>query len=245
MDLHEVHPSTDAILKTIDEVEEYADEDSCKEYDEDDEDDEDIPEVFPFELAQKTRCEMVTERLCLALTDNDGEIQALRTLLGENFTHIVRVVIKPPSCDNIAPSSWTVEEISSEDRPSELRITCPALALHYSDELTALNKKQLLAARNYIAHALPADRNDAWKLGYPISSEECAARVLIVGPPDRSVDVMAILVCYMAFLSGWGADVLLAKLQRLVPVRSDWGGDILGMDSLGMANNVSKQVWKC
>ena len=251
-----VRPLTDTTPQKVEEIGNYDDDDD-DEYDEayDEAEDDDIPEFFPYDLARKTHIEMMIDRLYVAVTDNDREIAALRTRHRETFTHIVRVSFDPvaPRHDNITPSSWTSEEICPDDHghdhddaPCELRLTCPTLTRHYSHGLTALTEKQLLAARNYIARTLP-NRNDAWDkegLAFPFSPDECEdARVLVVGPTDRSVDVMAVLVCYMSFLTGTEAGRLLGGLKRLALVHSHWGGDILGKDSLDMAGAASKQKW--
>lgn len=247
MEVQNVQPSTDTTAKKFEKVEE------CDDDDEYDDEDDDVPEVFPYDLARKTHIEMMIGRLYIAVADNDREIAALRTRHREKFSHIVRVAVDPlsPRHDNITPSSWASEEIypnhdNHDNGPCELRLTCPALTRHYRDDLTALKEKQLIAARNYIARALP-NRNEAWEkegLEFPFSPAECEdARVLIVAPTDRSVDVMAVVVCYMAFLTGTEADRLLGGLKRLTFVNSHWGGDILGKDSLDMAGAVSKQKW--
>jgi hypothetical protein len=234
-----VQTSTDT-TKKIEEVEAYDDDD---EYD--DEEDDDAPEVFPYDLARKTHIEMIIAPLYVAVADNDREIAALRTRHRDKFSHIVRVVFDPLSSrhNNIAPSSWKLEEINPDhdDAPYELRLKCPALSRQNRDDLTALKAKQLIAARKYIARVLP-DRNDDWEVKSPCSPAECEdARVLIVGPTDRSVDVMAVVVCYMAFLTGTEADRLLDGLKRLTFVHRHWGSDILGMDSLNVAGAASKQ----
>ncbi|KAN0075495.1 hypothetical protein V8E55_011518 [Tylopilus felleus] len=173
VDVQNAQPLSDTIPEIVEEVEEYEDEDT--------------PEVFPYDLVRKTHTERMTQHLYVALADNDREIAALRTVDREKFNHIVRIVFKPLSRrGNILPSSWSTEEIHRDDGPSELRLTCPGLTLHFGDKLTALTEKQLLAARNYVTQSLP-ERNDRWAaqgFQFPFSPEECKdARVLIVGPP--------------------------------------------------------------
>ena len=247
----EVQPSTEIIPEEVEEIEEYMDGDD--EYEDEDEvkDEDFIPEVIPCDLARKTHNEMVIKRLYVAVTDNDCEIAALRTYRGERFSHIVRVVFNPLSDhDNISPSSWTSEKIHRDDGLCELRLTCPALTRHYTNNLTALTKEQLLTARNFITHVLP-DGHYAWQqMGLvfpaPVSGDECDdARVLIVGPPDRSADVMAILVCYMAFLTASEVNKLLVSLRKFLLADSHWAGNLLGQQGLDMAEAVSRKPWKC
>ncbi|KAG6381174.1 hypothetical protein JVT61DRAFT_5575 [Boletus reticuloceps] len=235
-----IQPPTDAVLTEVEEAEEHEDRDLQGEYADDDEED-DIPEAFLYDLARKTHHEMIVERLYVAVADDDSEIATLRALHRKRFTHIVRVVFNPLSHNsNITPSSWMVQEISADGAPHELRLTCPALTLCYDGKLTTLQEKQLRAARNYLTQTLP-ERSDA-EHKPPLSPGECEdVRVLVVSPTNRSVDVMAIVVCYMAFVTGGCADQVLGSLQQSTLVRSHWGGDILGRDSLDMVNAVSKQ----
>ncbi|KAN0091473.1 hypothetical protein V8E55_005039, partial [Tylopilus felleus] len=195
-------------------------------------------------LARKTHHEMITKHLYVAVSDNDHEIAALRTLERKKFTHIVRVKFEPASDRGITPSSWAIEETHRVSRPSELRLTCPALSRRYGHTMTALSQWQLLASRNYIAQMLPA-KDNAWVsqgLEFPFSPEECAnGRLLIVGPPNRSVDVMAILVCYISFLSATRTDKVLDRLQRLGLVDSPWAGSILGQKSLALVDQVARK----
>ncbi|KAF8132337.1 hypothetical protein EV363DRAFT_1327772 [Boletus edulis] len=205
-----------------------------------------MPEVFPYDLARKPYHEMITKHLCIAMTDDDREIAALRPLGREGFTHIVRVVFDPPSRNNIMPSSWRAQTMYANDGALELRLTCPALTLGYDGKLTALNEKQLRNARDFIKHAMP-ERNDTWvEQGhkFPFSRDECDdTRLLVVAPLDRSADVMAILICYMPFLTGESADRVLGSIQWLKLVHSYWRGDHLGKGGLDKANEVSKQKW--
>ncbi|KAG6377727.1 hypothetical protein JVT61DRAFT_14499 [Boletus reticuloceps] len=237
-----VQHSTDAVLTKVEMVEESEDSDSHNECDDEDEDN-DVPEVFPYDLVHKTHCQRVIRGLYVAVADNDREIAALRTVHRAKFTHIIRVVFNPLSRNNIMPSSWAVQEIYPDDGPHELRLRCPPLMRHYDGKLTALRENQLLATRNYIARALP-HRNDMWaEQGHklPFSLDEGEDTILIIAPPDRPADVMAILVCYMAFLVGMSAEEVLGGLRRSKAlVHSHWGGDILGKDSLDMVNVVSK-----
>ncbi|KAF8554785.1 hypothetical protein OG21DRAFT_1522244 [Imleria badia] len=250
-EVQNLQPPTDTLPENVEEIEEYKNEDDDEyEVEVEVKEEDAIPEVIPYDLARKTHNEMMTKRLYVAVTDNDCEIAALRTCHGEKFTHIVRVVFEPLTRhSNITPSCWTSENIYPDDGPCELRLTCPALTRHYTNNLTALTEKQLLAARNYITHILP-DGDHAWQqkglaFPVPVSPDECDdARVLIVGPSDRSADVMAILVCYMAFLTASRVDELLVSLRKFMLVRSHWGGNILGQQSLDLADAVSKQQWK-
>lgn len=215
--VHEVDLPTDPTVNTAHEVEEY-------------EEDENISELFRYDLAQKMRHEKITPRLYVASTDNDDDIAALCTHRGAKFTHIVRVTFEPPS-NNIKPSNWAVEKTRPNDGPSEMHLTCPAYTRHH-DELTALNVKQLQAARRYITYALELS-------GFESPAKEWDyAKVLIVGPPDRSVDIMAILDSYLDSLSG---DELLAYLQRVNSVHEYWMGD--AMEGFDMFNETSKPSW--
>ena len=244
-----VQPSTDTPPENVDEVEEcddHADDDN--EYEGRDKEDEDIPEVSPDDLERKTHIEMMVDSLYIAVADNDREIAALRTRLHKTFTHIVRVVFDPlaPN-DNITPSSWSSDEICHDSGPYELRLTCPALTRHYSNGLTALKEKQLLAARNYIADTMlnrnedPDEEKESLAFSFLDECED--PRVLIVGPTDRSVDVLAIIVCYMAFLTRMPAEDLPPAIKRLPLVHRHWAGVILGRDSVDMAGAVSVQKW--
>ncbi|KAF8134369.1 hypothetical protein EV363DRAFT_889939 [Boletus edulis] len=240
------------------EVEQHQDGDSHDEYDDeydddDDDDDEgdDVPEVISCDLARKTHCTKIIQRLYVAVTDDDCEIAALQTIHPKQFTHIVRVAFDPPSDkNNIMPSSWKLQVNFPKGGPHEVRLTCPALTLQYDGKRTALKEKQLRAARNVIAWALP-QRNDAWSEEdpkFPIPLDLCKKmRLLVIAPPDRSVDAMTIVVCYMAFLTGQSAEETLGAFQRTLRraglARSHWAGDILGRESLDMANVVSKQKW--
>ncbi|KAF8444940.1 hypothetical protein L210DRAFT_3531467 [Boletus edulis BED1] len=252
VDAHSVQPSTDTILTKTDEVEQHQDGDSHDEYDDeydddDDDDDEgdDVPEVISCDLARKTHCTKIIQRLYVAVTDDDCEIAALQTIHPKQFTHIVRVAFDPPSDkNNIMPSSWKLQVNFPKGGPHEVRLTCPALTLQYDGKRTALKEKQLRAARNVIA-------NDAWSEEdpkFPIPLDLCKKmRLLVIAPPDRSVDAMTIVVCYMAFLTGQSAEETLGAFQRTLRraglARSHWAGDILGRESLDMANVVSKQKW--
>ncbi|KAG6376692.1 hypothetical protein JVT61DRAFT_1707 [Boletus reticuloceps] len=159
VDVQTAQPSTDAILTKSEEVEQHQDGDEHDEYDEEEE--HNMPKVFPHDLARKPYHEMITQHLCIAMTDDDREIAALRPLGRERFTHIVRVVFDPPSRNNIMPSSWRAQIMCSNSGGLELRLTCPALTLGYDGKLTALNEKQIRDAHDFIKHAMP-ERNDAW-----------------------------------------------------------------------------------
>ena len=251
MEVQNVQPSTETIPKDVQETDQHDDDDDDEyEYEDEVMDKSVFPEVTPYDLARKTHNEMMTHGLYVAVSDNDCEIAALRTCYGEKFTHIVRVVFEPLAHDdNITPSSWTSEMIYRDDGPCELRLTCPALTRHYTSNLTALTEKQLLTARNYITRLLP-DGNDAWQqrglvFPVPVSQNDCDdARVLIVGPSDRSADVMAILVCYLAFVTASNVNELLVSLRKFILAHSHWG-NILGQQSLDLADAISKRPWEC
>ena len=243
LDVQNVAPPTDITPESADEVGYEVD----SYYDEDDEEEtEAIPRVFPHDIARRTRKQMVTRRLYVAVSDDDSDIAALRTEQHELFTHVVRVTLDPFSHDSIAPSKKLYPDYGT----CELRLTCPTSTLRYSERLTALNAKQLLAARDFIAYALFAEMDQVLVdtiQGFkpPIISKD-VARALIVCPPDRSVDVMAILVCYISFLMGSNADVVLPKLQKLIAPTPDshWQDATLCTESLHMVNEVSTQEWK-
>ena len=200
--------------------------DASGEVDLPDEEDEDTLETYPFELARKTRIEMMVNRLYVALSDDDEEIAALRTRHCEPFTHIVRITFDPPCEDEeLSPSSWSKELSFPEDAPFELRLLCPPFARFLDEKSTALTKQQLVLARKYITFSLPY-RNDTWDQQaskFPFSTEQCQdARLLIVGPTDRSVDVMAVLVSYLTSLTGAPAPKLLHSIQKLDLVHKHW-----------------------
>ncbi|KAF8444961.1 hypothetical protein L210DRAFT_3502361 [Boletus edulis BED1] len=211
----------------------------------------DVQTVQPSTDAILTKTEEIIQRLYVAVTDDDCEIAALQTIHPKQFTHIVRVAFDPPSDkNNIMPSSWKLQVNFPKGGPHEVRLTCPALTLQYDGKRTALKEKQLRAARNVIAWALP-QRNDAWSEEdpkFPIPLDLCKKmRLLVIAPPDRSVDAMTIVVCYMAFLTGQSAEETLGAFQRTLRraglARNHWAGDILGRESLDMVNVVSKQKW--
>ncbi|KAG6375621.1 hypothetical protein JVT61DRAFT_3189 [Boletus reticuloceps] len=250
VDVQTVQPSTDTILTKVEEIEQHQDGDSHDSHDDDDEG-HDIPEVISCDLARKTHCTKIIQRLYIAVADDDREIAALQTLHPNRFTHIVRVAFDPPSdTNNITPSSWKLEVNFPRGGPHELRLTCPALTLRYDGKRTALKETQLRAARNVIAWALP-QRNDTWAEQDPefaIPLDLCKKmRMLVIAPPNRSVDAMTIVICYLACLTGQSAEETLSAFQRTLRraglARSHWAGNILGRESLDMVNVVSKQKW--
>lgn len=214
-------------------VDEHNDENENEGADADvDVDDDDTPEAFPFDLVHKTRIEMMIHHLYVALSDDDREIAALRTRHRERFTHVVRITFEPPSVDDkLTPSAWSKELTFPNNGPFELRLQCPNFARRLGEQHTALTKTQLLLARKYITFSLPY-RRDTWLehgFKFPFSMKECQdARLLIVGPTDRSVDVMTILVCYLAFLTGARAAKLLDRVNKLDLVHPHWKNYALG-----------------
>ena len=187
--------------------------------------------TFPFDLARKARLEMMVYRLYIALSDDDREVAALCTRQCEKFTHIIRITFDPPSVDNkVLPSNWSVALNFSDER-LEMHIRCPAFIRGLGEYNKSLTKQQLLLASKFIAFSLPY-RHDKWfqqGIKFPFSQEECHnSRVLIVGPSDRSVDVMAILVGYLSSLTGAHGQKLLASVRKFDLVHSHWKNCLRG-----------------
>ncbi|KAI9571569.1 hypothetical protein HD554DRAFT_2071698 [Boletus coccyginus] len=217
-----VQPSTDTIPENVDED----DDDEHEDYDKKDKD---VPEVSPYDLERKTHFEMMVDRLYIAVADNDREIAALRTRDHKKFTHIVRVVFDPARARR-------------QHRAIELVLGGDLLRLETDSDptgLTALKEKQVLAARNYIADIILSKDEDGDEekesLAFSFPDECKDPRVLI--------DVLTVLVCYMAFLARVPADELLLAIKRLPLVHRHWAGAILGRGSVDMASAVAKQKW--
>ncbi|KAH0828117.1 hypothetical protein J3R83DRAFT_3788 [Lanmaoa asiatica] len=181
---------------------------------------------------------MMLHRLHVSAVASELEIAAFCMRQREKFTHIINLTFTSPpvdSANNIAPSDWSWKETEmclptdgQGFRPSRLRLTCPDFLCRLGEHQSTLTVQQFRAARDYMKRAfpdMPADWARDEQLDMPfVPTPEYAegTRVLIVGPPDRSVDVMGILIRYLSFLTGKSPSVLLDRVQRPTLIHKHW-----------------------
>ncbi|KAG1844922.1 hypothetical protein DFJ58DRAFT_801597 [Suillus subalutaceus] len=132
-----------------------------------------------------SRCYHLQEIMeCLYVASADAhEVDTLCAEAGVPFSHILQ--IEP--VDDIAGSGSRSEEMMEGVlRTQKLTLKCPRQGR--SQGYTALSASQLLAARDYLSLIMP---------------------LLVVAPADRTVDVMSVVVCYLAFASGYHAETVM------------------------------------
>ena len=148
-------------------------------------------------IDEKSHLEEILDDLYVAYADDEDEIAKLRTFHYRKFSHILRVV--PVLCAFTEPIPGRVDqpagtvnkEIEQSRRQTRtLSLSVPEIP-NVSQTQTLLNPSQLLAARDFIALAMPY-----------IPRWCCSVDVLIVAPVGRKADILSVLACYLAFTSG-------------------------------------------
>ena len=179
-------------------------------------------------INEKSHLEEILDGLYVAYADDEDEIAELRTFHYRKFSHILHVVPVPcvftePIPGRVDQPAGTVnEEIAQSRRQTRtLSLSVPEIP-NVSQTQTLLNPSQLLAARDFIALAMPYMNS---YLPY-IPRWCCSVDVLIVAPVGRKADILSVLACYLAFTSGNFAGTVLECMREAGEYDPEWdGGD--------------------
>ncbi|KAG2338275.1 hypothetical protein BDR05DRAFT_969347, partial [Suillus weaverae] len=118
---------------------------------------------------------------------------------GVPFSHVLRI---EPVEDIAASGSRSEEMMEGVLRTQKLTLKCPRQGRSWG--YTALSASQLLAARDYLSLIMPYS-----SCVVPKHPPRSKVQLLIVAPADRAVDVISVVVCYLAFASGYHADTVM------------------------------------
>ncbi|KAG2121751.1 hypothetical protein DEU56DRAFT_93120 [Suillus clintonianus] len=143
--------------------------------------------------------EKILEGLYVAFADAH-EVDTLCAEAGVPFSHVLRI---EPVEDIAASGSRSEETMEGYFRTQKLTLKCPGQGR--SAGYTALNASQLCAARDYLSLVMPYSSRIIPKPHPPRFN----VQLLVVAPADRAVDVMSVVVCYLAFSSGYHAETVM------------------------------------
>ncbi|KAG1734495.1 hypothetical protein EDB19DRAFT_1911088 [Suillus lakei] len=140
----------------------------------------------------------ITQCLYVAFADAH-EVDMLCAEAGVPFSHVLRI---EPVEDVAASGSRSEEVMEGVLRTQKLTLKCPRQGRRPG--YTALNASQLLAARDYLSLIMPYSSRFV-----PKDPPRFNVQLLVVAPADRAVDVMSVVVCYLAFASGYHAETVM------------------------------------
>ncbi|KAG0701172.1 hypothetical protein DFH29DRAFT_852912 [Suillus ampliporus] len=141
----------------------------------------------------------IVEGLYVAFADAH-EVDTLCAEAGVPFSHILRI---EPVEDVAASDSRSEETMDGVFGAQKLTLKCPAQG--NGAGFTALNASQLLAARDYLSLIMPYSNRPVPKIHPPCFN----VQLLVVAPAGRVVDVMSVVVCYLAFSSRHHAETVM------------------------------------
>lgn len=127
------------------------------------------------------------------------EVDTLCAEAGIPFSHVLRI---EPVEDVAASNSRTEEIMEGVLGTQKLTLKCPRQGR--SRGYTALSASQLLAARDYLSIIMPYSSRIV-----PKQPPRFNVQLLIVAPADCTVDVISVVVCYLAFSSGYHAETVM------------------------------------
>ncbi|KAH7883354.1 hypothetical protein F5I97DRAFT_232141 [Phlebopus sp. FC_14] len=166
-------------------------------------------------LNEKSHMEEIVPGLYVAFADDDFEADALRTFDYTRFSHVVQVM---RARNATRRSEEAVDPITGT---CKLRLSCPAYG--HDDRHTALKFPQLLAARDFMSLALPYQKHPS-RLRHVSHGD---VNLLVVAPTARTVDIMSIVVCYLAFISARHANCVLEYIDEVEEFDETWKGESL------------------
>ncbi|KAG1882468.1 hypothetical protein F4604DRAFT_1744214 [Suillus subluteus] len=148
-----------------------------------------------------SRCYHLQEIMeCLYVASADAhEVDTLCAEAGVPFSHILQI---EPVEDIAGSGSRSEEMMEGVLRTQKLTLKCPRQGR--SQGYTALSASQLLAARDYLSLIMPYSSRSV-----PKQPPRFNVQLLVVAPADRTVDVMSVVVCYLAFASGYHAETVM------------------------------------
>ncbi|KAG1867038.1 hypothetical protein C8R48DRAFT_703999 [Suillus tomentosus] len=145
----------------------------------------------------------ITECLYVASADTH-EVDTLSAEAGVPFSHILQI---EPVEDVAASDSRSEEMIEGSLKVQKLTLKCPRQPEGRSRGCTALSASQLLAARDYLSLIMPYSSRFV-----PKHPPRFNVQLLVVAPADHTVDVMSIVLCYLAFSSGHRAETVMQHI---------------------------------
>jgi hypothetical protein len=142
---------------------------------------------------------------CLYVASADAhEVDTLCAEAGVPFSHVLR--IEP--VEDVAVSGSRSEEMMEDVlKTQKLILKCPRQGR--SQGYTALSASQLLAARDYLSLIMPYSSRSV-----PKQPPRFNVQLLVVAPADCTVDVMSVVVCYLAFASGHHAETVMECIEE-------------------------------
>ncbi|KAL4062778.1 hypothetical protein V8B97DRAFT_1877416 [Scleroderma yunnanense] len=177
-------------------------------------------------LYDASHLEEILDGLYVAYANDENELAALRTFYDREFSHILQVALVPPIISS--PMSVRIGQLSggrSEEmaqggrQTHKLRLAVPALPRIGHTQIL-LSASQLLAARDFLALAMP------YKNCYfpSVPRRCCSVDLVIVAPVGRKADILAVLTCYLAYVSGKHAGTVLRYMGETDEYDTEWKG---------------------
>lgn len=151
------------------------------------------------------RCYHLQEIIrCLYVASADThEVDTLCAEAGVPFSHVLRI----ETVEDVAASGSRSEEMMEDLLMTQkLTLKCPKQGR--SQGHTALSASQLLAARDYLSLIMPYSSRFV-----PKHPPHANVQLLIVAPADCTVDVISVVVCYLAFCSGHHAETVMQCIK--------------------------------
>lgn len=145
----------------------------------------------------------ITECLYVASADAH-EVDTLCAEAGVPFSHVLQI---EPVEDVAAPDSRSEEMIEGALKVQKLTLKCPRQPEGRIRGCTALSASQLLAARDYLSLIMPYSSRFV-----PKHPPRFNVQLLVVAPAGHTVDVMSIVLCYLAFSSGHHAETVMQHI---------------------------------
>lgn len=184
-----------------------------------------LPVVPGQSSSKKNHLDLVEDNLYVAYADNADEAAALRTLANHHFTHILQITVVPPGSSSSVGTaggypiagSWSEELTWAGRELRKLHLTVPALP-QATEKYMLLSPGQLLAARDWIALAMPLEEYEVPVLPRWFST----TRLVVVAPRGRKADIMAVMIAYLAFAQDRHVLSVARGLTRKVGFDEEW-----------------------
>lgn len=184
-----------------------------------------LPVVQGQSSSKDSHLALIEDNLYVAYADNADEAAALRTFASHHFTHILRITVVPPGSSSAVgaasgyPSagSWSEELTWSGRELRKLHLAVPALP-QATEKYMLLSPGQLLAARDWIALAMPLEEYETPVLPRWFST----TRLVVVAPRGRKADIMAVVIAYLAFAQDRHVLSVARSLTRKVGFDEEW-----------------------
>ncbi|KAG2158653.1 uncharacterized protein EDB93DRAFT_1198690 [Suillus bovinus] len=158
----------------------------------------------PFEYFSR-RYHLQEIMVCLYVASADThEVEMLCAEAGVPFSHVLQI---EPVEDIAASGSRSEEIVEDVLRTQKLTLKCPRQGRNRGR--TVLSASQLLAARDYLSLVMPYSSSFV-----PKHPPRFNVQLLVVAPADYTIDVMSIVVCYLAFSSGHHAETVMQFIEE-------------------------------